>query len=160
MELKADTIPPGFSNSLTIVNHVGELARVVSWLEQMARHYQLPERTVFKLDLVLNEALPNIISYAYEDQLSHEIVIRLEGKGDRVILEIIDNGMVFNPFANDSFRESPTLESISITGRGTHLINSFTDGQEYQRIDHTNLMRISIFKTPETHKQHSGATPV
>lgn len=160
MELKADTVSPGFSDSLTIVNQVGELARVASWLEQMARHYQLPERTVFKLDLVLDEALANIISYAYEDQLSHEIVIGLEDKGDHVILEINDDGMAFNPFADGSFLESSPLESASITGRGIHLINSFTDGQEYQRIDHTNLMRISIFKTPETYKQHSGAIPV
>lgn len=159
-ELKADTVSPGFSNSLAIVNQVGELVRVTSWLEQMAKHYQLPERTVFKLDLVLNEALSNIISYAYEDQLSHEIVMRLEDKGDHAILEIIDNGMVFNPFADDSFRESPTLESASITGRGMPPIKSFTDGQEYQRIDHTNLMRISIFKAPETHKRHSETAPV
>lgn len=142
----------GFSKSLTIANQFGELARVESWLEQMVQHCQLAERTVFKLDLVLNEALPNIISYAYPDQLRHDILIRLEDRDDDVILEIIDDGMAFNPFAADTLPEQITLESASINGRGIHLIKSFTDTQEYQRINNTNTIRVTIRKSPEPSK--------
>lgn len=142
----------GFSKSLTIANQFGELARVASWLEQIAQYYQLPERTVFKLDLVLNEALPNIISYAYPDQLRHDILIRLDDKDDCVILEIIDDGMAFNPFAATPLPEQLTLESSSINGRGIHLIKSFTDAQDYQRINNTNTMQITICKSPEPSK--------
>jgi anti-sigma regulatory factor (Ser/Thr protein kinase) len=143
---------PGFSKSLTIANQFDELARVASWLKQMAQHYQLAERSVFKLDLVLNEALPNIISYAYSDQLHHDIVIRLEDKNDHVQLEIIDDGMAFNPFAADPLPEQLSLESSSINGRGIHLIKSFTDAQDYQRINNTNIMRVTIRKSPEPGK--------
>jgi anti-sigma regulatory factor (Ser/Thr protein kinase) len=143
---------PGFSKTLTIANQFGELARVASWLEQMAQHYLLAERTVFKLDLVLNEALPNIISYAYPDQLSHNILMKLEDTGDYVILEIIDDGMAFNPFEAVPLPDQLDLESSSINGRGIHLIKTFTDAQDYQRINNTNIMRVTIRKSPEPRK--------
>ena len=143
---------PGFSKTLTIANQFGELARVASWLEQMSQHYLLAERTVFKLDLVLNEALPNIISYAYPDQLSHNILIKFEDRGDYVILEIIDDGMAFNPFEAVLLPDQLDLESSSINGRGINLIKSFTDAQEYQRINNTNIMRVTIGKSPEPSK--------
>jgi len=147
----------GFSESITIANQFGELARLASWLEQMARHYQLAERTAFKLDLVLNEALANIISYAYPDQLSHDILIRLEDRDDYVLLEIVDDGIAFNPFAIDLLPEQLSLESSSINGRGIHLIKSFTDAQEYQRINNTNTMRVTIDKSPEPSKQFAAS---
>src|SRR5512139_53571 len=117
----------GFSESLTIANQFGELSLVASWLEQLAQHYQLSEHPVFKLDLVLNAALPNIISYAYPDELHHEILIGFEDNDDYVLLEIIDDGMAFNPFAVVLTPELLSLESSSINGRGIHLIKSYTD---------------------------------
>lgn len=149
---------PGFSASLTIANQYGELARVASWLEQIARHQQLSEATVFKLDLVLHEALPNIISYAYSDQLRHDIVIRLEDSDDHVLLEIIDDGMAFDPFVAAPLPKRLSLESASINGRGIHLIKSYTDEQAYQRINNTNSMRVTICKTSEA-SRHSVTKP-
>jgi anti-sigma regulatory factor (Ser/Thr protein kinase) len=149
----------GPSATLTITNQAEELARTASWLEAVAERFQLPERTVFKLDLVLNEALPNIISYAYQDQQSHDIVILIEDAHDHVVLEIIDDGTAFDPFAKDPFVQPESLESAAIDGRGIHLINTFTDTQEYQRIDETNVMRVCILKAPEA-SQRSSKIPV
>lgn len=138
---------------LTISNQFEELIRVASWLEQIAQHYKLPERTVFKLDVVLNEALPNIISYAYSDQSCHEIVIKFENNEDHVVLEIVDDGMAFNPFIVPSLPEPLSLESAQINGRGIHLIKSYTDAQEYRRIHSTNVMRVLIHQLPEPVKE-------
>jgi anti-sigma regulatory factor (Ser/Thr protein kinase) len=134
------------------VNQVNELTRVAAWLEQTARLYLLPERVVFKLDMVLNEALPNIMSYAFSDELTHDIVIRLENGNDHVILEITDDGIEFNPFSQEVVQESQPLEFAPIGGRGISLINYFTDEQEYHRHNHTNMMRVRILKIPEANQ--------
>ena len=130
--------------------------QVASWLEQAANRFQLPKRTVFKLDLVLNEALHNIISYAYSDEDSHDILIRLTNWNDHVVLEITDDGIPFNPFTGNSFQKESSLQSAAVNGRGLHLINSYTDAQEYRRNNHTNTMRVSILKTPEADKQSTA----
>ena len=130
--------------SLTISNQFEELVHVALWLEQIAQHYKLPERTIFKLDVVLNEALPNIISYAYSDQLLHDILIKFEDNDDHIVLEIIDDGIAFNPFTIHSLPDHVSLESASINGRGIHLIKSYSSEQQYQRVDNTNVMLVFI----------------
>ncbi len=140
--------------SLTISNQFEELVHVALWLEQIAQHYKLPERTIFKLDVVLNEALPNIISYAYSDQLPHDILIKFEDNDDHVVLEIIDDGIAFNPFTTHALPEYVSLESASINGRGIHLIKSYSSAQEYQRVNNTNVMRVVIHKSPECNKKY------
>ena len=157
MEAPAAQSPSGCS-TLTIANKSGELVRVASWLEQAAVRFQLPERTVFKLDLVLNEALSNIISYAYPDEENHVILIKLKDGRDHVVLEIIDDGIPFNPFAQGPFQKELSLESAPIGGRGIHLINSYTDAQEYRRDNCTNTMRVNILKTLETNKYTTAIT--
>jgi anti-sigma regulatory factor (Ser/Thr protein kinase) len=150
MASSADRSTSGSSTSLTISNRISELARVTTWLAQAARQFALPERTVFSLDLVLDEALTNIINYAYQDQRKHDIAIKLENRDDQVLLEITDDGAAFNPFEQDSFQESPDLDSATIGGRGIHLIKSFTDTQNYQRINHQNRLLVGIFKHQPT----------
>jgi anti-sigma regulatory factor (Ser/Thr protein kinase) len=141
------------STSISITNQFAELIRVAAWLEQIAQHYQLAEPTVFKLDLVLNEALPNIMSYAFQDDMRHDIVIKFENSPDQVLLEIIDDGMPFDPFNPAPLPPGQhSLESASINGRGIHLITSYTDAQEYQYINNRNIMRIAINKLPVASK--------
>ena len=131
-------------SAITIINQFDELVRVASWVESLARQYQLSPQTVFKLELVLDEALPNIISYAYPDQENHEILISLLVKVNDVTLEIIDDGRPFNPFALETPVRQESLETAKIHGRGIRLIKSFTTEQEYRRIDQANFFRVNI----------------
>lgn len=141
------------SGSICISNQYEELTKVAMWLEKMAQHFQFSERTAFKLDLVLNEAIPNIISYAYDDDLLHEIMIRIENDEHRVLLEIIDDGLPFNPFNSDLKPEQFSLEAASANGRGIFLIKSFTDTQDYSYHNNQNTIRVTINKTPEASKR-------
>ncbi|MCI0666606.1 MAG: SpoIIE family protein phosphatase [Methylococcaceae bacterium] len=147
MELPTDLQASGFSTTMVIANQMDELKRAIFWLKRMAKQFQWPERTVFKLDLVLNEALPNIINHAYQDRLTHDIVITLEDRDDRVMLEITDDGMAFDPFARIACRGALNSDSGQIGGRGIHLIKCFTDEREYRRINHNNVVRVKILKT-------------
>lgn len=131
------------------------MERVTKWLEELAKNFLLPERMVFKLDLVLNEALPNIICYAFQDQLPHDILVRFKNKDNYIVLEIIDDGTPFDPFAREAFQQPLSLDSAAIDGRGIHLINSFTDRQEYERINNCNIMRLSILQSPSASNQPS-----
>jgi anti-sigma regulatory factor (Ser/Thr protein kinase) len=105
---------------------------------------------------VLNEALPNIIGYAYPDDGDHDIAIALEDRGDRVVIEITDDGVAFDPFEREPFVEAASLADAAIGGRGIHLMRSFTDAQEYRRRDGTNLIRLSICKPNSAREQQSA----
>jgi len=141
------TPAPSRRTTLTIRNDYSELNRVAAWLGQSAACFGLSEPLVFRLDLVLNEALPNIIDYAYPDAGNHDIVIVLKDDLHRVLLEITDDGIPFDPFAREPFMEAASLADATITGRGIHLIRSFTDEQEYRRLANGNTIRLGLYKS-------------
>jgi anti-sigma regulatory factor (Ser/Thr protein kinase) len=141
---------PSRCTTLSIRNDYSELNRVAVWLEQSAADFGLSDALVFRLDLVLNEALPNIIGYAYPDAGTHDVVIVLKDHPDRVLLEITDAGIPFDPFAREPFMEAASLADATITGRGIHLIRAFTDEQEYCRLANGNTIRLTLYKASHT----------
>ena len=146
--MDAPAIPaPRRCTTLTIRNDCSELARVAAWLEQSAANFGLSGPLAFRLDLVLNEALPNIFAYAYRDDSNHEIAIVLTDAPDRVVLEITDDGIPFDPWSREPFVEAASVADASITGRGIHLIRSFTDEQAYYRLANSNTIRLSLYKS-------------
>lgn len=82
---------------LVIENRLSELARVERWLAETLSAWSIPERAAFALDLVMNEAVTNLVNHAYRDPEVHEIQILLRGRGDWVEIELSDDGEAFDP---------------------------------------------------------------
>lgn len=153
--MPADPQPPGeLRDRLTIANEVEELRRVAAWLEQATAHFNWSPRTHFKLDLVLNEALPNILHYAYPERGRHHIHLRLEDGPEQVILEIRDDGIAFDPFAELHVPDNASLETATLGGRGIPLMIAFTAAREYQRIGRSNRLRLVLTKREAGDRQH------
>ena len=146
MDSPANPAPSGRA-PLRIGNDYSELNRVAVWLAQSAAGFGLSDSLVFRLDLVLNEALSNIIGYAHPEAGTHEIAILLNDHPDRVLLEITDAGIPFDPFAREPFVEAESLAQATVTGRGIHLIRSFTDEQKYRRLENGNTIRLTLYKS-------------
>ncbi len=70
--------------------------RLAAELDQFASG-KYPGETGLELNLVLEEVVTNIISYAYNDALPHRIMVFLEKEDDRVRMMIEDDGLEFNP---------------------------------------------------------------
>ena len=133
-------------SALTINNQLSEMQKVEEWLALLseANHYQ--PRTSFALDLVINEALTNIISHGYDDSLVHQIHISLEDSPSEVNIEITDDGRVFNPLEADIQLPSTDLEETSIGGRGLLLIKQYSSKLNYCYSEGKNRLFLSIGK--------------
>jgi len=132
--------------TLVILNQVDEFNKIPIWLEEMQKKAQFSDRLNFKLDLVLGEAIPNIMSYGYTDEAMHEIKIHLYQSESHFLLEILDDGIEFNPLSKKEYQAASSLESATINGRGIHLIKSFSDQQLYERQDGFNKLSIYFNK--------------
>jgi anti-sigma regulatory factor (Ser/Thr protein kinase) len=129
-----------------IANRLSEMVEVERWIAGLAVDWALPERTAFAVDLVVNEAVTNIISYAFADDASHPIRISLTNGAESVTVEIEDGGLAFNPLAAPSRVEASDLEHASIGGRGIHLIKAYSDEQHYAYISGSNRLRLVVSK--------------
>jgi len=105
-----------------------------------------PRETQFKIQLALEEALVNIIHYAYPPEGAGwiEIVCLLEKGGAWLRVEIRDGGCPFNPFERDKPDMSASLEKREIGGLGIFLIRQMTEQADYRRENDVNVLTLTF----------------
>ena len=126
--------------TLLIYNEMSELTKVAGFVEQLG----LPPAWVMKLNLALEEAVSNIILYAFKEQpKDQQIEIRASCCDDRLTLIVIDGGEAFDPRLQNDPDISLPVEERPIGGLGIFLIKQIMDKVEYQRVNDKNILILS-----------------
>jgi serine/threonine-protein kinase RsbW len=125
---------------IVIVNDVAELRRMTQWLWNAAASAGIAERLVRLLDVCANEAVANIISYAYDDAARHEIALELEKTADGARLVIRDDGRAFDVSKAPAPAAPASLDDARIGGLGIHLIRRMTSRCDYRRENGFNVL--------------------
>jgi serine/threonine-protein kinase RsbW len=94
--------------------------------------------------ILLEELLTNLVKYGYPDRAEPgEAEIVLELNGSRLVIEFIDDGCAFDPFAVAPPDLDEPLEARPVGGLGLHILRSLTDDSRYERRNETNVIRLS-----------------
>jgi len=70
---------------LILQNNVSEINKLVLFLEELGEEFGLPADLVFNLNLVLEEAVSNVILYAYPEGEEHEVLLSAKKIADKLI---------------------------------------------------------------------------
>lgn len=130
--------------SLVIDNHHGEFVRLETWFNMVMERWDLPARARFALDLVMNEAVTNVMSYAYDDDAPHQIEITLTDIRDAVVITVTDDGRPFNPLATPARERTDDLESAPIGGWGIDLIRRYSDTRHFSHVAGRNQLTLVV----------------
>ena len=109
---------PGETPSLDLVlrNDLADLGRLHRGVEDFAATHKLPSSIAHAVDLSLTELVTNIISYAYEDTRSHEVLVRLQCDSGLVQIRVEDDGRPFDPIKH------PVPDTAAITEHAAPII--------------------------------------
>ena len=129
---------------LVVANNFSELGRVSEWVRGFAHERGLAHRLAHGLELAVNEALTNIISYAYGDDAPHDIVVKLDAQAGRIIVEVEDDGVAFNPLKVPVENPPAGLEQARPTGRGILLMRGFMDELHYRHRGNRNVLTMVL----------------
>jgi anti-sigma regulatory factor (Ser/Thr protein kinase) len=127
---------------LVIPNDLAALRPMSRWLEECVRAHDAPEQLAFNFDLCANEAVTNIISYAYPDDGRREIRLRCFREDGALCLEIEDDGIPYDPLARPEHAQPDSLDDAGIGGLGVDLIRSFMDECRYARRNGRNVLTL------------------
>lgn len=125
---------------LIIDNNVAELGRVVAFLDTLEEEWMLPSSLMMPLNLVLEEAITNIILYAYDKESKNEIVIDFEKRENELEIKIIDSGKPFDPTLKPDPDTTLPVDARPIGGLGILLIKKIMDSVSYQRKENRNIL--------------------
>ena len=129
---------------LRLVYRLDELNRLATWIETVASQLSLTERAKFRLEMVLTEAVTNVIQHGSEGAGDREIRLVLEQAGDDVRMEVRDGGRPFDPLEQPRVVFPRTLDEASQGGLGIHLIRSYSDECSYRHEGGENVLTLII----------------
>ena len=107
---------------IIITNHVDELPVLAEKIEALAESWELSMPLAMNINLALEEAISNVIFYAFDDEKEHDIKIVLSLENKTLTIEIIDDGKPFDPTARQQPDISLPAEDRPIGGLGIFLI--------------------------------------
>jgi serine/threonine-protein kinase RsbW len=126
-----------------IANRIEDLPVVVELLDRFGEDNDIPLATIDDLNVALDEALSNIIAYAYPAEQHGEIVVRLALLPGQVVAEVEDTGRPFDPLAAPPPDLAAALEERQLGGVGIHFIKTLMDDVSYARIGDKNVLRLT-----------------
>ena len=128
------------SREIAITNRPGDRALVLDMLEGFFREHHLPDRPLHELQLAIEEHLTNVVSYAFDDEATHPIVMRLVLQDATLRIEVEDDGRPFNPIAHPAPDLTLPIDQRPIGGMGIHMIRKSVDDLEYRRERDRNVL--------------------
>lgn len=128
------------NNTIILKNDIAELETLTISLEEFFEEKELSPQVLFQVNLALDELVTNIISYAYLDDVVHEIIIELRLTNNRLMIILSDDGVPFNPLAAPEHDINQPLEEREVGGLGIHFVRTTMENLTYQRLDGRNIL--------------------
>jgi sigma-B regulation protein RsbU (phosphoserine phosphatase) len=125
---------------LVMTNRIEEIERMASFLEEICQENDLSVEDTFNIHLAIEEAVTNVIMYAYPQGEEHEFMLTAHMLENRLIFKLIDSGKEFDPTLQPEADVTLSLEDRPIGGLGIFLIRKIMQAVDYRRVDGKNIL--------------------
>lgn len=128
--------------TLALKNNIDEINRLHTFIEEVGEAFELPMKVVLNLNLVLEEAVTNVIMYAYPQEQNEHIYLTAKKQDDRLVFVLTDSGKAFDPTQTPDADITLSADERQIGGLGIFLIRKIMNEVKYERIDDKNVLTL------------------
>ena len=131
-----------YQRSLTLTNDLKRVPRLNEFIDDVSEANGFDMATIMQINLAIEEAVVNVMNYAYPEGTKGDITIEAKSNGTEMIFIISDTGKPFDPTAKPEVDITKSAEDRAIGGLGIHLIRQIMDRINYERIDGHNILTL------------------
>jgi serine/threonine-protein kinase RsbW len=128
--------------SIILANDIAEISKLNQVIEEVGDEFSLAPDMVFNLTLVMEEAVVNVINYAYPKEEHEKIYVSARLHEGSIIMVIADNGKEFDPTLAPEADITLSAEERPIGGLGIFLIRNIMNEVKYERIEGRNILTL------------------
>ena len=128
--------------SITLPNDVREIPRLTDFVDEVCEAMNFDMNTTMKLNLAVEEAVVNVMDYAYPEGTTGDVTVDVEADDEWLTFVISDCGIPFDPTRKKEVDITLSLEERRIGGLGIHLVRQIMDSISYERKDGINLLTL------------------
>lgn len=131
--------------NLSLINDISQVPLLAKWIEELGQELSLPMSAVFQLNLALEEAVVNVMNYAYPGEKGRPITIAAKLinnklQEERIIFILADKGVPFDPTKATEPDITLPAEQRNIGGLGIFLVQQLMEGVIYKREEEKNIL--------------------
>ena len=128
--------------SIILANDIAEISRLATFIEEVGEAFALTPDVVFNLNLVIEEAVVNVINYAYPKEEHQPIYLSAHLHEGSIVLVLTDTGKEFDPTLAPEADITLSADEREIGGLGIFLIRQIMNEVRYERIDGKNILTL------------------
>ena len=134
----------GCESTLSLVNARPDFDRAAVWLDEFSMNAGLSKDITGRLQVALDEVLSNILNHALADEAAGRLEIGLSVRilGDRVELEVVDDGPAFDPTGVAPMPRAARIAGRREGGVGLLFVRSLMDEVRYTRLAERNCLTL------------------
>jgi len=136
------TFESTLSETLLIKNDIHEVSKFSTFIKSVMDKLNIEASLANKLRLAIEEAVVNVIDYAYPIGQEGTIEVRIMSDGETMKTIIIDSGIAFDPTEKEKADTSLSAEDRQIGGLGILLVRELMDTINYERINGQNVLTL------------------
>ena len=136
------TFESTMSETLLIKNNVHEVSKFSTFIKSIMEKLNIEASLANKLRLAIEEAVVNVIDYAYPIDQEGTIEVRIMFDGETMKTMIIDSGVAFDPTEKEKADTSLSAEDRQIGGLGILLVRELMDTINYERVNGQNVLTL------------------
>ena len=128
--------------SITLSNNIDEVPQLATFVDEICEAIDLDMSTAMSLNLAIEEAVVNVMEYAYPAGTKGNVNIEAKVNDQRLKFVITDWGTPFDPTAKQEVDTTLSAEERPIGGLGIHLVRQIMDSINYERTDGKNVLTL------------------
>ena len=128
--------------SIILANDISEISKLAAFIDEVGETFELAPDVVFNLNLVLEEAVVNVINYAYPKEEHQYIYLSAHLHDDSIVFVLTDTGKEFDPTLAPEADITLSADEREIGGLGIFLIRQIMNEVRYERIDGKNVLTL------------------
>ena len=126
--------------TLVLQNDVKQVPTLNTFITDVTQRLNISKTLTYQLKLALEEAVVNVMEYAYPKGNKGDISVRVTSNGKRLKIIITDKGVAFNPTEAATADTTLSAEDRPVGGLGIFLVRELMDSINYERTDGCNVL--------------------
>ena len=125
---------------ITFDNDISQIPRLEGFIEEIREDTGIDAGLAMSLNLALEEAVTNVMMYAYPEGASGSVNLKAILKEECVEFVLWDKGIPFDPTAAPEADTTLGVEERAIGGLGIHLVRNIMDSISYENKNGMNIL--------------------
>lgn len=138
-----ESLPDRAERHLILHNDIQQIPQLAGFIETIADEIHLDQSLAMSLNLALEEAVSNVIMYAYPEGSDGLVDIEAIIRHDRLDFIITDSGKPFDPTQAPEVDTTLGVEERAIGGLGIYLVRNIMDDVRYERAEAKNILSMT-----------------